>query len=121
MIDVKSFVLKEVGVHMILALTPENYEAEVIQSTIPVLVECYVPWCTKCAMMQDLLSELSQRYVGRVKICQMDIDAYPDLATQYGIRMTPSFLVFKEGKPIMGTSGIMSECSLIRMMECALR
>lgn len=79
-----------------------QFEAEVINSEIPVLVDFWAPWCGPCQMMAPVLEELAVEYEGKIKIVKVDTDQ-PDnqvLAIEYMIQSIPNLKVFKGGKPI---------------------
>src|SRR5437868_9207453 len=79
-------------------LTQENFAKEVLQSSVPVLVDFWAEWCGPCKMIAPLLDELASEYDGRIKIGKVNIDDHQNLATQHGIRAIPTLLVFKNGE-----------------------
>src|SRR5206468_4984516 len=82
----------------IVNLTQENFAAEVLQSSTPVLVDFWAEWCGPCKMVAPILDELAEEYNGRVKIAKVNIDEQQELATQYGIRAIPTLLLFSQGQ-----------------------
>lgn len=95
----------------------QSYQREVQNSDIPVLVEFFAAWCGKCAMMEDIIEELSREADGRYKICQIEIDESPVLAAKFAIEIVPTFLIMKEGIPTAAASGIRSKEVLLEMLE----
>lgn len=81
-------------------LTPDNFESEVKQSDIPVLVDFWAPWCESCKMMGPVFEELSGEYEGKVKFTKLNTEEYPQLAGQFGIQGIPTLLVMKGGGEI---------------------
>lgn len=81
-----------------IALTDDNFEREVLESTAPVLVDFWAAWCGPCKMIAPIVEELSSEYEGKAKICKIDVDAAQKTATDFGIRSIPTLLIFKEGK-----------------------
>jgi len=78
-------------------ITSEQFESEVTQSVLPVLVDISAEWCPPCKMIDPVLDELSEEFVGRIKFCRVDVDTAPDIAERFGIRGVPTLLLFKGG------------------------
>lgn len=75
-----------------------NFQADVLQSKEPVVVDFWAEWCGPCKMIAPALEEISSEMQGKVKIAKINIDENPDLAAQYGIRSIPTLLMFKNGQ-----------------------
>ena len=84
-------------------LTAENFEKEVLQSEIPVLVDIYAEWCGPCKMLSPVIDEIAMEYEGKAKICRVNVDEEMELAQQYRVMSVPTVLVFKNGQ-VSGTS-----------------
>ena len=84
-------------------LTAENFEKEVLQSEIPVLVDFYAEWCGPCKMLSPVIDEIAKEYEGNAKICKGNVDDEMGLAQQYRVMSVPTVLVFKNGQ-VTGTS-----------------
>jgi thioredoxin 1 len=82
----------------IVTLTEDNFEAEVLKSTTPVLVDFWAEWCGPCKMLGPTLDELSNEYAGKVKIAKLNVDDNQNLAAQYGVSSIPMLLFFKGGQ-----------------------
>jgi len=76
----------------------DNFEKEVRQAALPVLVDFWAPWCMPCKMMEPILGELAIDYAGRLKVAKVNIDEEMELAHQFGIESVPTMLVFKNGE-----------------------
>ncbi|MBU3877487.1 thioredoxin [Faecalicatena sp. AGMB00832] len=98
-------------------VTGKNYSQEVLRSRLPVLVEFFAVWCAKCAMMADIVDDLAEEYDGLVKVCQIDIDESVDLASEFDIEIVPTFVVFRNGKPVSAANGVLDKQVLVEMME----
>ena len=79
-------------------ITDANFESEVLQSTIPVLVDFWAEWCGPCHMIAPTVEEIAAEYAGKVKVGKVNVDENMNTAAKYGIRSIPTLLVFKEGK-----------------------
>ncbi len=80
---------------MAVVLTGDNFEKEVYEADMPVLVDFYADWCGPCKAMGPVVEVLAGEYEGKVKVGKINIDNYPDIAMQYGVRSIPTFMVFK--------------------------
>jgi thioredoxin 1 len=100
--------------------TSDNFEAEVINSEIPVLVDFYADWCGPCKMMMPVVEKMAETYDGKVKVGKVNSDDENALAAKYNIMSIPSFLVFKNGEVINSATGAMSADALAKMLDEAL-
>lgn len=83
---------------MSIQFNEENFEKEVLQSDVPVLVDFFATWCGPCKMMGPVVEQLSEELTGSVKVGKLDIDQAPSIAQKYNVMSVPTFLVMKEGK-----------------------
>lgn len=79
-------------------LTRENFQSEVVESSIPALVDFWATWCGPCRAIAPIVEELAEQYDGKLKVGKVDIDAHQQLAAEFGIRSIPTILLFKDGK-----------------------
>ena len=101
----------------IVTLTKDNFAAEVLQSTQPVLVDFWAEWCGPCKMIAPVLEELAGEFAGRARIGKVNIDHDQELATQYGIRAIPTLLFFKGGQVAEQVVGAKSKKELKASLE----
>ncbi len=93
---------------MALHITEQNFEAEVLNSDIPVMVDFYADWCGPCKMMAPLVEKLAEEMDGRMKIGKVNVDDESGLAVRYRVMNIPSFLFFKNGELVDTAVGGMS-------------
>lgn len=84
-----------------------------------VLVDFFATWCGPCKMLHPVLEKVSDKLEGKVVVAQADIDQQQALASAFGIQSVPTLIFFKDGKPVLATSGYMDEAGLTRFIEAA--
>ncbi len=88
-----------------IVVTEHNFEAEVLQSDCPVLVDFWATWCGPCRLLAPVLEELAAEYEGRVKVGKINVDDQPALADAYGIQSIPTLLLFQSGEVVNAAVG----------------
>lgn len=99
----------------IVNVTGENYQSEVIESTVPVLVDFHATWCGPCKMLSPILDQLAGELT-TAKICKVDVDQAPELAQQYKVVSVPTLAVVKDGEVVSIAPGVKNKNQLIEML-----
>ena len=87
----------------------ETFEAEVVKSELPVLVDFWAPWCMPCSLVAPVLKEIAAQYEGKLKICKLNVDEGPRTASKYGIMSIPTLAIFKNGTTVETIIGAVSK------------
>ncbi len=98
----------------------ETFDAEVLQSSVPVLVDFYATWCGPCKSLDPIVKELAAEYEGRAKVVKIDIDKAPGVAANHGIMAVPTIIVFKDGAEARKMTGFKPKPELVRALEDVL-
>ena len=96
--------------------TTENFEKEVLESDVPVLVDFWATWCMPCKMLAPVIEEIAAEADG-YKVGKVDVDQEPELAQKYRIMSIPSILVFKNGKVAASTVGVQPKAALKELLN----
>lgn len=101
-------------------LTDETFEKEVLQSTIPVLVDYWAEWCGPCKMIAPILDSLTDEYAGKLKISKLNIDDNQQAPQKYGVRGIPTLMIFKNGNVEATKVGALSKSQLTAFIDSNL-
>ena len=97
--------------------TDSNFQAEVLDSAEPVLVDFWAPWCAPCRQIAPMIDQLATENQGAVKVGKVNIDENDQVARQYGIDAIPTLLIFKNGQPIQRVQGARPKSALQTMLD----
>ncbi len=97
-------------------VTDSGFDAEVLKSDLPVLVDFWAPWCGPCRAIAPVIEELTQEFDGKIKILKMNVDENPSTPSKYGIRAIPNLILFKNGDVVEQVTGAVSNASLKQML-----
>lgn len=100
--------------------TSENFDAEVLNSDIPAVVDFFATWCGPCKMMAPVVEALASEYDGKVKIGKLDVDENTDIAARYGVMTIPTIILFKNGEIVSKTIGVQSKNTLKNAIDAML-
>jgi thioredoxin 1 len=98
-------------------VTDSNFEAEVLRSELPVLVDFSAAWCGPCQRLQPILEELATEYAGRVKVAHVDIDQAQSTASKYSVMSVPTLKFIKSGEIVDQALGLMSKSDLASRID----
>ena len=104
----------------IIHVTDATFEAEVLQSSVPVLLDFWAPWCGPCKMIAPILDQLAEEYDGKVKIAKMNVDENQNIPAQFGIRGIPTMIIFKDGKNVANKVGALVKPQLEAFLNASL-
>ena len=104
----------------VLEVTDSTFDAEVLKSNVPVLVDFWAEWCGPCRMVAPVVEEVAKQYKGRIKVAKVDVDQNQKIATQYSIRSIPSLYVFKGGKVVEQIVGAVPKHQIVSVIDGVL-
>jgi len=104
----------------IVHITDDTFEAEVLKSEQPVLVDYWAEWCGPCRMIAPILDEIAVDYSGRVKICKLNVDENQATPPKYGIRGIPTLMLFRNGNVEATKVGAVSKSQLVAFLDGSL-
>jgi thioredoxin 1 len=102
---------------LIIHVSDETFDQEVLKSELPVLVDFWAEWCGPCKMLAPIVDEIAKEYEGRLKVCKLDIDANPLTPPKYGIRGIPTLMLFKNGDVAATKVGAISKAQLTAFVD----
>lgn len=100
----------------VIELTTKNFEKEVLQSDVPVLVDFWAPWCGPCRMVSPIVDEIANEVQGTAKVGKINVDEQGELASQYGVMSIPTICIFKNGEVVETSVGAKSKAELLAML-----
>jgi thioredoxin 1 len=102
-------------------VTSKTFEAEVLKSELPVLVDFWASWCVPCKSMEPILAKFEKEFEGQIKICKCNTDKNRSLSGEYNIKGLPTFIFFKNGESIRREVAAKSESELQKIIEEVLQ
>ena len=102
---------------MEIKVTDENFKQEVLESSIPVLVDFWAEWCMPCRLVAPAVEELAEEYQGKLKVCKLNVDEGPQTSSEYGIMSIPTLAIFKKGKLVDKIIGAVPKTEIISKIE----
>lgn len=98
-------------------VTDDTFDAEVLKSTVPVMVDFWAPWCGPCKMIAPMVDEIAREYAGKAKAVKINTDASPGIASQYGVRSIPTVMIFKGGNRVETIIGAVPKTTLTQALD----
>lgn len=103
-----------------IVVTDSNFQSEVIESTIPVLVDFWAIWCGPCKMIAPIIDEIASEYDGKIKVAKLDVDANLKTRDAYKIMSIPTLMIFKGGQVVDQMIGMVSKRKLVEKLDALL-
>ena len=104
----------------VLHATDASFEADVLRSPVPVLLDFWAPWCGPCKMIAPILDQLAEELDGKVKIAKINVDDNQVVPAQFGIRGIPTIIVFKDGKNVANKVGALAKPQLEAFISASI-
>jgi thioredoxin 1 len=101
-------------------VTTDQFDTEVLQSSVPVLVDFWAVWCGPCRAIAPHVDAIAQEYAGRAKVVKVNVDEEPEIALRYGIQSIPTLLFFKDGKVQDMIVGVVPKQTIVQKLEALL-
>ena len=99
----------------VLKITKDNFEAEVMKSEVPVLLDFWASWCMPCKMLSPIIDQVAME-AGDVKVGKINVDEEPELAVQFGIMSIPTLVVMKDGQMVNKSMGVQPKAAVLKLL-----
>lgn len=93
-----------------------NFDAEIVRSELPVLVDFWAEWCGPCRMIAPVVGEIAREFSGKIKVCKVNVEEAPSSSSEYGVISIPTIAVFKAGKLVERVAGAVPKSALVTMV-----
>ena len=106
---------------MEIKLTKDNFDAEVINSNIPVLVDFWATWCGPCRMIAPVIESIAEKFDGKIKVGKVNVDEEPEISLEYNIASIPTVMIFKNGEEVSKSIGYSDEAEIEQLVLQAIQ
>ncbi len=106
---------------MEIKLTKDNFDSEVINSNIPVLVDFWASWCGPCRMIAPVIERIAEKFDGRIKVGKVNVDEEPEISLEYNIASIPTVMIFKNGEEVSKSIGYSDEAEIEQLVLQAIQ
>ncbi|WP_019674024.1 thioredoxin [Psychrobacter lutiphocae] len=103
--------------NLIVNTTDANFEKDVVNADLPVLLDFWAAWCGPCKAIAPILEEIADEYQGKVQVVKLDVDDNPETASRFGIRSIPTLMVFKGGEKVDTVMGLQPKADLAALLD----
>ena len=103
-----------------IVVTNANFETEVLQSPVPVLLDFWASWCGPCRMIAPFVEQLAEEYSGRLRVGKVNVDEEADLASRHGVSSIPTLIVYKDGNIVNETAGALPKNGIEALFKDSL-
>ncbi len=98
-------------------ISSDNFDAEVVKASIPVLVDFWAEWCSPCRMVLPVMDEIAKEMDGQVKVCKVNVDECQDIAADFSVMSIPTLIIFKGGKPVDQMVGALPKVKIVEKLK----